>query len=147
MSTTETLLRLLVGILVSIIAGLLVRYIPKRHSLKVLILAVVTVVLYFIINLPRPQTVVPDVTYLFRDQAAKECRDLGLIPSVRDGKEGEWSKDVGVGKVLDQLPKPGAMVDRGRVITLTISLGPPAASPSEDKTGKPCRTHGKAKAK
>ena len=152
MSITEDLLRLLSDILVVIIARLLLKYIPERHSLKALVLAVCTVALVVILNLPkdqvvfppRDQVVVPDVTGLYKDQAAKECRDSGLSPP----EDFKWStKGVEFDKVLEQRPKPGAVEDRGRVIALTISLGPPATSRPEDKTSIPSRTHGIAEAK
>jgi eukaryotic-like serine/threonine-protein kinase len=62
---------------------------------------------------------VPFVEGMRRPLAVEAIRDKGLTPKTRY----EFSDDVGVGLVMDQEPDAGNRIDRGNVVTITVSYG------------------------
>jgi eukaryotic-like serine/threonine-protein kinase len=62
---------------------------------------------------------VPFVEGMRRPLAVEAIRDKGFTPKSRF----EFSEDVGVGLVIDQEPDAGNRIDRGNVVTITVSYG------------------------
>jgi hypothetical protein len=80
----------------------------------------------------EPLTSLPDVTGLAYADARAELRELGL-----DVRRDAVSSAEDVHLVIEQEPAPGASLDPGAVVTLTVSDGtadPPTSSNSESTT-------------
>ncbi|MEX2625540.1 MAG: PASTA domain-containing protein, partial [Ilumatobacteraceae bacterium] len=69
---------------------------------------------------PEPR-VVPDFSGAERADVVAELAELGLVLI---GPEEDFDDEVPEGLVISQDPEPGAEVERGSEVTVTISLGP-----------------------
>ncbi len=81
-----------------------------------------------VVSKGQRQAKVPNVIGKERRQAVEELRAAGLVPEVQ---EEETEVPAQVGRVTDQFPPPGAEVEPGSGVTLTVGK---RAAGSEDET-------------
>ncbi len=82
-----------------------------------------------VVSSGEEQASVPNVIGKLRRDAVEAIRTAGLTPSVEEEETVVAGK---AGRVLDQFPPPGSELEPGDTVTITV--GVPAAEPSEEET-------------
>ncbi|MGN0397311.1 MAG: Stk1 family PASTA domain-containing Ser/Thr kinase [Candidatus Fimimorpha sp.] len=77
-------------------------------------------------NTTAEETVMPRVIFLNQEEAVRRLQELGLKVKIEE-KEDQW---VEKGYVIDQDPTEGATLRKGSLVTLKVSTGPTAMTPS-----------------
>lgn len=77
-------------------------------------------------NTTAEETVMPRVIFLNQEEAVRRLQELGLKVKIEE-KEDQW---VEKGYVIDQDPTEGATLRKGSLVTLKVSTGPAATTPS-----------------
>ena len=115
---TDFLIRILIGIGVAVLAGIITSLLRIKYRLLISIICfIVAIILSFLIK-PLPTTV-PYVIGYFEADAERIIREAGLLPAKTYQSGSSENED----KVIQQKPKGGVRVAKNTPVILTIGIG------------------------